>query len=64
MPVAHRVKCISGISAGLTGEIAIGSGELRSFSTLGAMLTDFSTQHPHVRYTLFSGNAQRRRHAR
>ena len=41
MPVAHRVKCISGISADLTSEIAIGSGELRSFSSLGAMLADF-----------------------
>ena len=61
MPVAHRVKCISGISADLTSEIAIGSGELRSFSSLGAMLADFSAQHPQVRYTLFSGNAQRRR---
>ena len=44
-------------TAGLTGEIAIGSGELRSFSTLGAMLADFSAQHPQVRYTIFSGNA-------
>mgnify|MGYP004484620583 CR=1 FL=1 len=44
-------------TAELTGEIAIGSGELRSFSTLGAVLADFSMQHPQVRYTLFSGNA-------
>ena len=41
----------------LTGEIAIGSGELRSFSMLGAMLSGFSALHPQVRYTLFSGNA-------
>lgn len=44
-------------TAELTGEIAIGSGELRSFSTLGAVLADFSALHPQVRYTLFSGNA-------
>ena len=44
-------------TAELTGEIAIGSGELRSFSMLGAMLADFSALHPQVRYTLFSGNA-------
>lgn len=44
-------------TAGLSGEIAIGSGELRSFSALGAMLSEFSTRHPKVHYTLFSGNA-------
>ena len=44
-------------TAELTGEIAIGSGELRSFSMLGAVLADFSALHPQVRYTLFSGNA-------
>ena len=44
-------------TAELTAEIAIGSGELRSFSTLGVVLADFSMQHPQVRYTLFSGNA-------
>lgn len=43
--------------AQLTGEIAIGSGELRGFSALGAVLADFSALHPQVRYTLFSGNA-------
>ena len=44
-------------TAELTGEIAIGSGELRSFSMLGAVLAAFSALHPQVRYTLFSGNA-------
>ena len=44
-------------TAELTGEIAIGSGELRSFSMLGAVLANFSALHPQVRYTLFSGNA-------
>ena len=44
-------------TAELTGEIAIGSGELHSFSMLGVMLADFSALHPQVRYTLFSGNA-------
>ena len=39
-------------TAELTGEIAIGSGELRSFSMLGAVLADFSMQHPQVRYRL------------
>lgn len=43
----------------LTGEIAIGSGEVRSFSMLGAILLDFSALYPQVRYTLFSGNADR-----
>ena len=44
-------------TAELSGEIAIGSGELRSFSTLGAVLAEFSALHPQVRYALFSGNA-------
>lgn len=44
-------------AAELSGEIAIGSGELRSFSMLGAILAEFSALHPKVRYTLFSGNA-------
>ena len=44
-------------TAELTGEIAIGSGALRSFSMLGAVLAAFSALHPQVRYTLFSGNA-------
>lgn len=43
----------------LTGEIAIGSGELRSFSHFAALLTDFHKQHPQVRYSLFSSNADR-----
>ena len=41
----------------LTGEIAIGSGELRGFSNLAVLLTDFHALHPQVRYALFSGNA-------
>ena len=44
-------------TADLTGEIAIGSGEMRSFSLLGEMLARFSTLHPQVRYTMFSGAA-------
>lgn len=44
-------------TAGLTGEIAIGSGEMRSFSLLGEMLARFSDLHPQVRYTMFSGAA-------
>lgn len=44
-------------TAEMTGEVAIGSGELRSFSLLGAVLAEFSALHPQVRYTLFSGNA-------
>ena len=41
----------------LAGEIAIGSGELRSFSNLAVLLTDFHVLHPRVSYALFSGNA-------
>lgn len=41
----------------LTGEIAIGSGELMSFSQFADLLGRFSGEHPGVRYTLFSAGA-------
>lgn len=44
-------------AAELIGEISIGSGELRGFSLLGKVLSEFSVLHPQVRYSLFSGSA-------
>lgn len=41
----------------LTGEISIGSGETQSVATLAAILSSFREAHPHVRYKLYSGNA-------
>jgi DNA-binding transcriptional LysR family regulator len=41
----------------LTGEIAIGSGELRSVKFLADILTSFRKIHPFIRYELYSGNA-------
>lgn len=41
----------------LSGEIAIGSGELRSVDALAGALADFRREHPLVRYSLISGNA-------
>jgi DNA-binding transcriptional LysR family regulator len=43
--------------ADLTGEIAIGSGELLSFDYLADILDAFKQEHPHVRYDIFSGSA-------
>ncbi|MDR1510435.1 MAG: LysR family transcriptional regulator, partial [Synergistaceae bacterium] len=41
----------------LTGEIAIGSGELRSVKFLAEILASFRKIHPLIRYELYSGNA-------
>lgn len=41
----------------LSGEIAIGSGETLSVTTLAKMLASFHKAHPQVRYHLYSGNA-------
>lgn len=41
----------------LTGEIAIGSGELMGFSQFAELLGRFAGEHPGVRYTLFSAGA-------
>ena len=41
----------------LTGEIAIGSGELMGFSQFADLLGRFAGEHPGVRYTLFSAGA-------
>lgn len=44
-------------NADLSGEIALGSGEMLSVDTLSDMLASFHSIHPHVRYRLYSGNA-------
>lgn len=41
----------------LSGEIAIGSGELHSVDFLSNMLATFQKEHPLVRYEIYSGNA-------
>lgn len=41
----------------LSGEIAIGSGELQSVSVLADILADFRREHPLMRLELYSGNA-------
>lgn len=41
----------------LSGEIAIGSGEFRSFSFLSDILADFREEYPLVRLEVYSGNA-------
>ncbi len=41
----------------LTGELAIGSGELRSSRFLARVLASFQKQHPLVRYEVYSGNS-------
>ena len=41
----------------LSGEIAIGSGELHSVDFLSHMLSAFQKEHPLVRYEIYSGNA-------
>lgn len=41
----------------LSGEISIGSGETRSIASVGKMLASFQKKHPHIRYQLYSGNA-------
>ena len=41
----------------LTGEIAIGSGELMGFSRFAETLERFSREYPGIRYTLFSAGA-------
>ena len=41
----------------LSGEIAIGSGELRSFSYLSSLLASFQMKHPAIRFDVHSGNA-------
>lgn len=40
----------------LSGEIAIGSGELRSMGCLSGLLAEFHGMHPQVRYEIYSGN--------
>jgi len=41
----------------LNGEIAVGSGELRSMSFLSELLAGFHERYPQVRYEIYSGNA-------
>lgn len=41
----------------LVGEVSIGSGEYRSSTLLAQILASFHSQHPHVRYEIFSGNS-------
>ena len=41
----------------LTGEVAIGSGEMRSMGVLADILSTFRQQHPKVSYRFYSGNA-------
>lgn len=41
----------------LTGEIAIGSGEMRSVSILAEMLATYRQRYPKVSYRFYSGNA-------
>ncbi len=41
----------------LSGEIAIGSGELHSVGFLSDLLSAFQKEHPLVRYEIYSGNA-------
>lgn len=41
----------------LTGEVAIGGGEMRSMSVLAEILAGFRQQHPNVSYRFYSGNA-------
>lgn len=41
----------------LTGEIAIGGGELKSVDSLAKLLSAFKNEHPLVRYALYTGNA-------
>ncbi len=40
----------------LTGEICIGCGEMRAASTLAHLIASFRELHPHVHFTLSSGN--------
>ncbi|MFD1418669.1 LysR family transcriptional regulator [Companilactobacillus keshanensis] len=42
----------------LSGEIAIGSGELRSVDTLSKMIKSFQELHPDVSFNIFSGNSE------
>ena len=41
----------------LTGEIFLGSGELRAMSFLAEHLAAFQREHPLIRYQMYSGNA-------
>ncbi|WP_125142332.1 LysR family transcriptional regulator [Clostridium transplantifaecale] len=41
----------------LNGEIAVGSGELRSMGLLSELLAGFHQEHPQVCYDIYSGNA-------
>lgn len=43
--------------AELTGEIAIGGGELQSVDSFSGILTALQKKHPLIRYNLYSGNA-------
>lgn len=52
----HTQRELAQDSEALSGEIAIGSGELRSVDALADALADFRREHPLVRYSLISGN--------
>ena len=41
----------------ISGCISIGSGDLKSMDYLAGLLADFQTDHPNIRYELYSGNA-------
>ncbi len=41
----------------LTGELSVGSGELRSSRFLAQLLASFQKEHPLVRYEIYSGNS-------
>lgn len=43
--------------AELTGEVAIGSGEVRSMSVFAEVLSSYRQRYPKVRYRFYSGNA-------
>ena len=42
----------------LSGTISIGSGEFRSTEYLAKMIAGFREKYPHVKYEIYSGNAQ------
>lgn len=41
----------------LSGTISIGSGEFRSTEYLAKIIKEFHNKHPHVKYEIYSGNA-------
>lgn len=52
-----KTKMELGIREELTGEIGIGTGDLKSFSLLAEWMEEFQHIHPGVKYSLFSGDS-------